>query len=119
MPVTEVVGDRLLLTSSSPSRSILFTWAVAFPIGDLFGDAPVQLGRPRADLPRLPRPRHAELPAGAGAAVLRQRRWFGISIGGLMDPEFLGQPWSWAKFASVLEHLWIPVIVIGTGGTAA
>ena len=44
--------------------------------------------------------------------------WFGTSIGGLMDAEYIGQPWSWAKAKSVLDHLWIPVLVIGTGGTA-
>ena len=44
--------------------------------------------------------------------------WFGTSIGGLMDPEFVNQPMSWAKFVSILEHLWIPVLVIGTSGTA-
>ena len=26
---------------------------------------------------------------------------------------------SWGKFVSVLEHLWVPVVVIGTAGTAA
>jgi len=36
-----------------------------------------------------------------------------------MDPEYLDQPMSWGKFLSVLEHLWVPVIVIGTSGTAA
>ena len=35
-----------------------------------------------------------------------------------MDPEYADQPMSWGKFVSVLEHLWIPVIVIGTSGTA-
>jgi peptide/nickel transport system permease protein len=35
-----------------------------------------------------------------------------------MSPEYLGQPWSWGKARSVLEHLWIPVLVIGTSGTA-
>jgi peptide/nickel transport system permease protein len=35
-----------------------------------------------------------------------------------MDPQYLNQPMSWAKFLSVLEHLWIPVVVIGTSGTA-
>ena len=44
--------------------------------------------------------------------------WFGTSIGGLVDPQYLNQPMSWAKFKSVLEHLWIPVIIIGAGGTA-
>jgi peptide/nickel transport system permease protein len=43
---------------------------------------------------------------------------FGTSIGGLMDPKYLDQPWTLGKVGSVLEHLWIPVIVIGTSGTA-
>src|SRR5690606_27806814 len=44
---------------------------------------------------------------------------FGTSIGGLMDPIYVDQPMSWGKFRSILEHLWIPVIVIGLSGTAA
>ena len=28
------------------------------------------------------------------------------------------EPWSWDKVLSILEHLWIPVVVIGTSGTA-
>jgi peptide/nickel transport system permease protein len=35
-----------------------------------------------------------------------------------MDPQYLEQPWSWGKFVSMLEHLWVPVIVIGLSGTA-
>jgi peptide/nickel transport system permease protein len=45
--------------------------------------------------------------------------YFGVAIGGLMDPHYLDRGWSWAKALSVLAHLWIPVIVIGLGGTAA
>jgi peptide/nickel transport system permease protein len=44
--------------------------------------------------------------------------WFGVSIGGLMDREFVGQPMSWEKFQSILSHIWIPVVIIGTAGTA-
>jgi len=44
--------------------------------------------------------------------------YFGTSIGGLMDPQYLDQPWTLPKVVSVLEHLWIPVVVIGTSGTA-
>jgi peptide/nickel transport system permease protein len=43
---------------------------------------------------------------------------FGISVGGLMDPEYIGAPMSWSKFLSVMAHIWIPVVVIGTSGTA-
>ena len=33
-------------------------------------------------------------------------------------PQCIDQPWSGAKRGSVLEHTWVPVIVIGTSGTA-
>ncbi len=46
-------------------------------------------------------------------------KYFGQSVGGLNSPEFVGQPWTWAKGWDMLAHLWIPVIVIGTSGTAA
>jgi peptide/nickel transport system permease protein len=42
-----------------------------------------------------------------------------MSIGGLMDPQYLDQPWSWEKAGSVVTHLIIPTVVIGTSGTAA
>jgi len=35
-----------------------------------------------------------------------------------MAPEYIDAPWSWAKVKDVLAHLWIPVVVIGTSGTA-
>src|SRR5262249_33585403 len=43
---------------------------------------------------------------------------FGISVGGLMEDRYVDAPWSWGKSVSILQHLWIPVIVIGTAGTA-
>jgi peptide/nickel transport system permease protein len=44
--------------------------------------------------------------------------WFGVSVGGLFSPEYQTAPWSWGKAVDLLTHLWIPVIVIGTSGTA-
>jgi peptide/nickel transport system permease protein len=44
--------------------------------------------------------------------------WFGLSIGNLMDREYLNQPMSWDKARSILSHIWIPVVIIGTAGTA-
>ncbi len=46
-------------------------------------------------------------------------RWFGVSIGGLYDPQFAGEPWTWPKIQSLLSHLIVPTLVIGLGGTAA
>ena len=43
---------------------------------------------------------------------------FGTSLGHLMDSQYLNAPMSWEKARSILAHLWIPVIIIGTAGTA-
>lgn len=37
----------------------------------------------------------------------------GFSATGLFDPEYITVPWSWAKFANFLWHLWPAVLVIG------
>lgn len=41
----------------------------------------------------------------------------GWDVGGLYSPEYLNAPWSTAKFINLLQHIWIPVIVIGAGST--
>ena len=45
-------------------------------------------------------------------------RVFGVSVVGLFSPDFLDKPWSFAKFADMLKHLPVPIIVIATAGTA-
>ena len=117
LPVNEVIGDRLWLTILVSFITILFTWAIAFPIGMYsathqysWGDYGLTL----LGFLGLATPNFLL----ALVMLYLANIWFGTSIGGLMDPEYLDQPWSWGKFVSVLEHLWIPVIVIGTSGTA-
>ena len=46
-------------------------------------------------------------------------RYLDQSIGGFYSPEFAKAPMSFAKFLDLLSHLWIPIIVIGTEGTAS
>ncbi|MBL9216825.1 MAG: ABC transporter permease [Opitutaceae bacterium] len=41
------------------------------------------------------------------------------SVGGLLSPAFVGAPLSWAKAKDFLDHLWLPVVVIGSAGTAS
>lgn len=114
--VNEVVGDRMFLTILVSFFTILFTWAVAFPIGIYsathqysWGDYGLTfLGLLGLAIP------HFLL---ALVIVYFANVWFGVSIGGLMDTKFVNQPMSWDKFVSILQHLWIPVVVIGAGGT--
>ncbi|MCB2000201.1 MAG: ABC transporter permease, partial [Rhodoferax sp.] len=117
LPVLDVVGDRLLLSFVLNFSVILFTWAVAFPIG--FYAATHQYSWGDHGLSFIGYLGLAT-PNFLLALVLMYfaNVQFGLSIGGLMDPQYLEQPMSWPKFMSVLSHLWIPVIVIGTSGTA-
>jgi len=117
LPVNDVVGDRLFLTMFVSIVTVLFTWAIAFPIGIYsathqysWGDYGLTfIGFIGVATPNF---------LLALVMLYLANVYFGTSIGGLMDAEYIDQPWSLGKFVSVLEHLWIPVIVIGTSGTA-
>ena len=117
LPVREVVGDRLYLSFLLNFSTVIFIWLVAFPIG--FYSATHQYswgdhGLTFLGFIGLATPNF--LLALVMMYVLRVE--FGVSIGGLMDPEHIDKPMSWAKLGSILEHLIVPVIVIGTSGTA-
>ncbi len=117
LPVSEVVGDRLWLTIVLSLVTIVFTWIVAFPIGIYsathqysWGDYGLTfLGLLGLAVPNF---------MLALVMMFFANQWFGLSIGGLMDREFVGEPMSWDKAWSILTHIWIPVVIIGTAGTA-
>ena len=117
LPVTEVVGDRLLLSFIVSFSTIMFTWIVSFPIGVY--SATHQYSWADHSLTFVGFLGLAT-PNFLLALVLLYfaNVFFGTSIGGLMDPQYLEEPWTWGKAGSVLEHLWVPVVVIGTSGTA-
>ncbi|MGL5117273.1 MAG: ABC transporter permease [Beijerinckiaceae bacterium] len=116
LPVREVIGDRMLLTVLLSFLTIIFTWAVAFPIGIYsathqysWGDYGLTfLGLLGLAVPHF---------LMALIVMYCANLWFGLSIGGLMEPQYLGQPMSWSKFVSILQHIWLPVVVIGVTGT--
>jgi peptide/nickel transport system permease protein len=118
LPVTEVIGDRMWLTFVVALATILFTYAVAFPIGIYSAVRQYSTGDYVLTLIGF---LGLATPNFLLALILLYfaNIWFGTSIGGLMDPQYVDHPWTWGKVNSVLEHLWIPVIVIGTSGTAA
>lgn len=117
LPVNEVVGDRLWLTMLVSFVTIIVTWIIAFPIGIYSATHKYSWGDYGLTFIGL---LGIAVPNFMLALILMYfaNIWFGTSIGHLMDREFLNQDMSWAKFKSILEHLWIPVLIIGTAGTA-
>lgn len=116
-PVNEVIGDKIFLTMVISLATVIFTWVVAFPIAIYSATHKYSWGDHGLTLLGF---LGLATPNFLLALVMLYfaNVWFGTSIGGLVDPIYLDQPMSWGKFVSVLQHLWIPVIIIGTSGTA-
>ena len=117
MPVNRLISERYWLTATISFASLLFVFAVAVPIGiysathqyapgdyvfTVFGF--IGLATPNFLL-----------------ALLLQfviYRWTDWSVGGLFSPEYALAPWSLGKVVDLAKHLPLPLIVIGSAGTA-
>lgn len=117
LPVSDIVGDRLWLTVLVSFVTIVFTWVIAFPIG--IYSATHQYSWNDYGLTFLGLIGLA-IPNFMLALIFMYfaNIWFGMSIGNLMDQKYLNEPMSWEKARSILGHLVIPVIIVGTAGTA-
>jgi peptide/nickel transport system permease protein len=116
-PVTDVVGDRLALTLVVSVSSLLFAWAIAVPVGLYSAVKQYSIGDYVATFFGF---LGLSIPNFLLALVLMYlgAEYFGASVGGLFSREFATQGWSVAKVFDLLKHLWLPVIVVGTAGTA-
>ncbi|NWH08185.1 MAG: ABC transporter permease [Alphaproteobacteria bacterium] len=115
--VASVVGETLALTIIVNAATVLFIYALAFPIGVYAATRAYgwsDYGITLAGYLGLAVPNFLL----ALALLYYANAWFGTAIGGLMAPEYADQPWSLAKLGSILAHLIVPVIVIGLSGTA-
>ncbi|MEN3929997.1 ABC transporter permease [Microvirga sp. W0021] len=117
-PVREVVGDALWLTLAVNLAAVVFVHVVAIPIAIYSATRQYSIGDYLATFIGYI---GLAVPSFLLALILLFycNRWLGISIGGLYDAHFYGEPWTWPKFKSLISHLIVPTIVIGLGGTAA
>jgi peptide/nickel transport system permease protein len=115
--VTRLIGERLALTVSISLLTLVLTYAIAIPIGIYsathqysFGDYSfmvvgfIGLATPNFLLALI--------------LMFIVFKYFGWSVGGLFSPDYVLAPWSFGKVIDLLKHLPIPLIVIGTSGTA-
>ncbi|HAA78264.1 TPA: ABC transporter permease [Candidatus Latescibacteria bacterium] len=116
-PVGELIRERIILTSIISIATLLVTWAIAIPIG--IYSAVRQYSLPDYCFTFMgfiglatPNFLLALVFMYIGYAM------FGVSAGGLFSPEYQNADWSMGKVVDLIAHLWIPVIVIGTSGTA-
>jgi len=116
-PVSSLIWTRLALTFLLSLCTTLFIWIVAIPIGIYSAVKQYSLGdyiATTVGFIGLATPNFllALIFMYIGFSV------FGTNVGGLYSPEYIGEPWTVAKILNMLSHLWIPVVVLGTAGTA-
>ncbi|MHB2167000.1 ABC transporter permease [Alsobacter sp. R-9] len=117
-PVNEVVGSALGLTILVNIATVIFIHLVAIPIAIYSATRQYSIGDYAATLVGyigLATPNFLL----ALILLFYLNRWFGVSIGGMMDPQYANAAMSWGKAQSIASHLVAPVIVIGLSGTAA
>ncbi len=114
---TELIGERLWLTLFLALFAFFITWAIAIPAGiysathqnsvlDYFFTVLNYVG--------------VATPNFMLALILMWVAFenFGVSITGLFSPQYVQAPWSWGRFVDLLQHIWVPAIVLGIAGTA-
>ena len=116
--VSDLVWSRLALTFVLSLASLLFVWVVAFPIGIYSAVKQYSVGDYVATFLGF---LGLAIPNFLLALILMYIafKFFNQSVGGLFSPEYQEAPWSWGKVADLFAHLWVPVVIIGTAGTAS
>lgn len=116
-PVADVIAERLPLTIWLSLITITITYAIAIPFGIYSAKHQYSfLDYTFTFLGFI----GLSMPGFLLALILMffAYKYFGLSIGGLFSPQYLGEPMSWLKFMDMLGHLPIPVLIISLSGTA-
>lgn len=116
-PVTEVIGERFLLTLVIALTTILFTYGLAIPIGIYSAIKQYSVGDYLATIIGY---LGLAIPNFMLALFVMyfSVKSLGMSVGGLFSPEFQTANWSWARVVDLLKHLWVPALVLGLSRSA-
>jgi len=116
-PVSELVGERIWLTALISLLSTIFIWVVALPIG--IYSATHQYSKADYTFTFFGF-LGIGIPDFLLALVVLWWAWttFGVNLGGLYPNEYIDAPWSLAKVWEVIKRIWVPMVIIGTSGTA-
>jgi len=116
-PNIDLIGEQLVLTIALALMSFVLTWAIAVPAGIYSAT------HQRSAIDHILTVVNyigVAIPNFMLALILMWVAFseFGISITGLFSPDFVDAPWSFARMLDLLEHIWLPALVLGVAGTA-
>ena len=112
-----LIKERMPLTLILAFSTIFFIWLVAIPIGVFSAVKKYSVGDYIVSFVGF---LGLAIPDFLLALVLLYLSYVfgGEALIGLFSSEYANAAWSWGKFVDLLQHMWIPVIIIGTAGTA-
>jgi peptide/nickel transport system permease protein len=116
-PVSGLIGERMALSVTLALATLMFTWAMALPIGIYSAVKKYSVGDyivTGIGFIGLATPNFLLALVLMYIAVV----YFGADVSGLFSPQYQDAPWTWGKVADLAAHLWIPVIILGTSSTA-
>lgn len=118
-PVSEMVGERIQLTFAISLGTILLTWLISIPIGIYSAVRQYTVGDYVLTFMGFI---GMCVPGFLLAIILMyiSQRYFGHPITGLFSAEYAAQEgWTMGKFIDLLKHIWVPITILGVGGTAS
>lgn len=115
--VVSLISSRVLLSMVLSIASLLFVWAIAFPIGIYSALRQYSPGDYLASFLGFI---GMAVPEFMLALVMMYVgfRYFGQSVGGLFSPQYADAAWNLGRLLDLISHLWIPIVVVGVAGTA-
>ncbi|GGO25700.1 ABC transporter permease [Deinococcus humi] len=116
-PVAELIWERLGWTVFLAVLTLMVSWLIAIPLGIYTALNRYGIG---ATITNFLGYISLAVPDFLVALLLIALVLSagGTNVGGLFSPQYIGEPWSWAKVLDLLNHLWIPMIAIGLEGVA-
>lgn len=116
--VSELIWDRIGLTLVLAVSTLILSWLIAFPIGVYSAVRQYSVGDyvvTFIGFLGLATPNFMLALLFAWVSF----RYFGQSVGGVFSPEYADAAWNLGKVLDAASNLWVPVVIIGTAGTAA
>ena len=117
-PVGDLIWERMALTLLLTLSALLVTWGVALPVGVFSAVKKYSMGDYVVTLLSF---LGLAVPSFLLALVLMYVAAveFGQNVGGLFSEEYLTAAWSIDKVIDLMQHLWIPVVILAVSGTAS
>lgn len=116
-PVTDLLNQRLLMTVILGASTVLLTWTLALPIGVISAVKQysiIDYVFTFISYIGVATPNFVLALIGMWLAL----SLFNANVTGLFSRDYIDAEWSITRVLDMFKHLWLPMVILGTSGTA-